>query len=283
MEEKGVGRPSTYASIVSTIQDRDYVVKQDKRLAPTALGEVVTGLMLERFNDIIDVEFTANMEGKLDAVEEGKQNWKELLHDFYGGFKKELEDAETAMEGVRLKVPDEQTDEICEVCGRNMVIKMGRFGKFLACPGFPECKNTKPLVEHMPGRCPKCGAGMLKRKSKRGFAYYACETGAECGFMSWDVPTAEDCPKCGQSLFKKSGRGRMKPFCINENCEAYLPEDKRGYYKKKTAETAEGESAEAPAAEEKKAVKKTSARKTPAKSTTKKTSAKKTTKKSKEA
>ena len=283
MEEKGVGRPSTYASIVSTIQDRDYVVKQDKRLAPTALGEVVTGLMLERFNDIIDVEFTANMEGKLDAVEEGKQNWKELLHDFYGGFKKELEDAETAMEGVRLKVPDEQTDEICEVCGRNMVIKMGRFGKFLACPGFPECKNTKPLVEHMPGRCPKCGAGMLKRKSKRGFAYYACETGAECGFMSWDVPTAEDCPKCGQSLFKKSGRGRMKPFCINENCEAYLPEDKRGYYKKKTAETAEGEPAEAPAAEEKKAVKKTSARKTPAKSTTKKTSAKKTTKKSKEA
>ena len=283
MEEKGVGRPSTYASIVSTIQDRDYVVKQDKRLAPTALGEVVTGLMLERFNDIIDVEFTANMEDKLDAVEEGKQNWKELLHDFYGGFKKELEDAETAMEGVRLKVPDEQTDEICEVCGRNMVIKMGRFGKFLACPGFPECKNTKPLVEHMPGRCPKCGAGMLKRKSKRGFAYYACETGAECGFMSWDVPTAEDCPKCGQSLFKKSGRGRMKPFCINENCEAYLPEDKRGYYKKKTAETAEGESAEAPAAEEKKAVKKTSARKTPAKSTTKKTSAKKTTKKSKEA
>ena len=283
MEEKGVGRPSTYASIVSTIQDRDYVVKQDKRLAPTALGEVVTGLMLERFNDIIDVEFTANMENKLDAVEEGKQNWKELLHDFYGGFKKELEDAETAMEGVRLKVPDEETDEICEVCGRKMVIKMGRFGKFLACPGFPECKNTKPLVEHMPGRCPKCGAGMLKRKSKRGFAYYACETGAECGFMSWDVPTAEDCPKCGQSLFKKSGRGRMKPFCINENCEAYLPEDKRGYYKKKTAETAEGEPAEAPAAEEKKAVKKTSARKTPAKSTTKKTSAKKTTKKSKEA
>ena len=279
MEEKGVGRPSTYASVVSVIQDRDYVVKQDKRLVPTALGEVVTGLMLERFNDIIDVEFTANMENKLDAVEEGKQNWKELLHDFYGGFKKELEDAETAMEGVRLKVPDEETDEICEVCGRKMVIKMGRFGKFLACPGFPECKNTKPLVERMPGRCPKCGAGMLKRKSKRGYAYYACETGAECGFMSWDVPTAEDCPKCGQTLFKKSGRGRMKPFCINESCEAYLPEDKRGYYKKKNAEAAGGE----PAAEEKKTVKKAAAKKTSAKTTTKKTSAKKTTKKSKEA
>lgn len=284
MEEKGVGRPSTYASIVSTIQDRDYVVKQDKRLAPTALGEVVNGLMMDRFNDIIDVEFTANMENKLDAVEEGKQNWKELLRDFYGGFKQELEDAQNAMEGVRLKVPDEETDEVCEVCGRNMVIKMGRFGKFLACPGFPECKNTKPLVEHMPGRCPKCGSGMLKRKSKRGFAYYACETGAECGFMSWDVPTAEDCPKCGQTLFKKSGRGRMKPFCINEACEAFLPEEKRGYYKKKTEEAQNGEAEpqNAAAPEEKKpAAKKTATKKaaTTKKTTTKKTATKKSTKK----
>ena len=272
MEEKGVGRPSTYAATISVIQDRDYVVKQDKRLMPTALGEVVTGLMVERFNDIIDVEFTANMENKLDAVEEGKQNWKALLADFYGGFKQELEAADTAMEGVRLKVPDEETDEVCEVCGRKMVIKMGRFGKFLACPGFPECKNAKPLVERMPGRCPKCGGGMLKRKSKKGYAYYACEQGAECGFMSWDVPTAEDCPKCGQTLFKKSGRGRMKPFCINEKCEAFLPEDKRGYYKKKT-ETEE------PAAEEKKPAKKTAAKKSSSKKTTKKS----TTKKSKEA
>ncbi len=277
MEEKGVGRPSTYAATISIIQDRDYVAKQDKRLAPTALGEVVTGLMVERFNDIIDVEFTANMEGKLDAVEEGKQNWKELLHDFYGGFKKELEDAEAAMEGVRLKVPEEETDEICELCGRNMVIKMGRFGKFLACPGFPECKNAKPLVEHMPGRCPKCGSGMLKRKSKRGFAYYACEQGAECGFMTWDVPTADDCPKCGQTLFKKSGRGRMKPFCVNENCEAFLPEDKRGYYKKKTtAEGTEGEPAGEPAAAEKKPAKKAAAKKPAAKKTAKKTTTKKT-------
>ena len=278
MEEKGVGRPSTYASIVSTIQDRDYVVKQDKRLAPTALGEVVTGLMVERFNDIVDVDFTANMENKLDDVETGKQNWKELLADFYGDFSKELADAEAAMEGVRLKVPDEETDEICELCGRKMVIKMGRFGKFLACPGFPECKNAKPLVERMPGRCPKCGNGMLKRKSKRGFAYYACETGAECGFMTWDVPTAEDCPKCGKSLYKKSGRGRMKPFCINEACEAFLPEDQRGYYKKKTAtEGTEGEPAGEPAAAEKKpAAKKTAAKK----ATEKKPAEKKTTKKS---
>ena len=168
MEEKGVGRPSTYAATVSTIQDREYVIKEDKRLAPTALGEIVTGLMLERFNDIIDVEFTANMENRLDAVEEGQQHWKALIGEFYEGFRQELEDAEVALEGVRLKVPEEETDEVCELCGRNMVVKMGRFGKFLACPGFPDCRNAKPLVERMPGRCPKCGSGMLKKKSKRG-------------------------------------------------------------------------------------------------------------------
>ncbi len=256
MEEKGVGRPSTYAGIVSTIQDREYVNKQDKRLMPTALGEVVNGLMLERFNDIIDVEFTANMEQKLDEVEEGKRNWKAVLADFYEGFHQEMLDAETALEGVRLKVPEEQTNEICEVCGRNMVIKIGRFGKFLACPGFPECKNTKPIVEKMPGRCPKCGGTILKRKSKRGYAYYGCEQGAECGFMTWDVPTAEDCPTCGQTLFKKSGRGRMKPFCINESCANFLPEDKRGYYKKSGDKEEEDKTAE------KKTAKKTAKKKT---------------------
>ncbi len=239
MEEKGVGRPSTYAGIVSTIQDREYVQKIEKRLSPTALGEVVNGLMLERFQDIIDVEFTANMENQLDDVEAGLRNWKDVLAQFYENFHKEMTEAEAALEGVRLKVPDEVSDEICEDCGRNMVVKIGRFGKFLACPGFPECKNTKPIVEKMPGRCPKCGSTILKRTSKRGFAYYACQQGAECGFMSWDVPTAEDCPKCGQTLFKKSGRGRMKPFCINESCENFLPEDKRGYYKK--TDKAEGE------------------------------------------
>ncbi len=232
MEEQGVGRPSTYAGIVSTIQDREYVQKTDKKLYPTALGEVVTGLMMEHFHDIIDVEFTAGMEAKLDQVEAGKQNWKALLTEFYSDFHKEMTTAEEALQGTRLKVPDEVSDEICEVCGRNMVVKIGRFGKFLACPGFPECKNTKPIVEKMPGRCPKCGDTILKRKSKRGYAYYACQKGAECGFMTWDVPTANDCPVCGQTMFKKSGKGRMKPFCINEKCENFLPEDKRGYYKK---------------------------------------------------
>ncbi len=254
MEEKGVGRPSTYAATVSVIQDREYVNKVDKRLAPTALGEVVTSLMMERFNDIIDVEFTANMEQELDDVEAGKRNWKEVLAQFYEGFHREMEEAETALEGVRLKVPDEVSEEICEVCGRNMVVKVGRFGKFLACPGFPECTNTKPIVEKMPGRCPKCGSTILKRKSKRGFAYYSCERGADCGFMTWDVPTAEDCPTCGQTMFKKSGRGRQKSFCINASCPNFLPEDQRGYYKKKT----EGE--EAP--EKKTAAKKPAAKKT---------------------
>ena len=279
MEEKGVGRPSTYAATISTIEDREYVVKEDKHLAPTALGEVVTGLMVERFQDIIDVEFTANMESRLDAVEEGKQNWKDLLADFYRDFEKELQDAETALDGVRLKVPEEETDEVCELCGRKMVIKMGRFGKFLACPGFPECKNAKPLVERMPGRCPKCGSGILKRKSKRGYAYYACEQGAECGFMTWDVPTAEDCPECGQTLFKKSGRGRMKPFCINEKCSRFLPEDQRGYYKKKT-DTQAADDSQAVGEKPKKAAagKTTAAKKTGAKTAAaKKPAAKKTT------
>ena len=279
MEEQGVGRPSTYAATISTIEDRDYVVKQDKRLAPTALGEVVTGLMKERFQDIVDVGFTASMENKLDAVEAGQQNWKALLAEFYQDFEKEMKDAEQALEGVRLKVPEEETDEVCELCGRKMVIKMGRFGKFLACPGFPECKNAKPLVERMPGRCPKCGSGMLKRKSKRGYAYYACERGAECGFMTWDVPTAEDCPECGQTMFKKSGKGRMKPFCVNEKCPRFLPEDQRGYYKKKP--TGDPENPEEPQnpeeAAEKPAAKKTTAKKTTAKKTTaKKAPAKKT-------
>jgi len=263
MEEKGVGRPSTYAATVSVIQEREYVVKTDKRLVPTGLGEVVTSLMMERFQDIIDVEFTANMENRLDAVEAGKQPWKALMAEFYQDFHRQLLEAEKALEGTRLKVPDEVTEEICEECGRNMVVKVGRFGKFLACPGFPECKNTKPIVEKMPGRCPKCGSTILKRTSKRGYAYYACEKGAQCGFMTWDVPTAEDCPKCGQTMFKKSGRGRNKPFCITETCPDFLPEDKRGYYKKAESD-ADGKV--------KKPAKKTAAKK----STAKKPAAKKT-------
>ena len=272
MEEKGVGRPSTYAAIVSTIQDREYVLKKDKKLSPTPLGEVVTNLMRERFQDVVDVEFTANMENRLDDVEAGKIGWKQVLEDFYNDFHREMTAAEEALDGVRIKVPEEETDEICELCGRNMVIKSGRFGRFLACPGYPECKNTRALVERMPGRCPKCNSGMLKRKSKRGYADYACERGAECGFMSWDVPTEFDCPVCGKSMFKKSGRGHMKPFCINEACENFLPEDKRGYKRRPAAATpAEAEAEPAPEQPESKPAKKTTEKKT----TEKKTAAKK--------
>ncbi|MBE6984899.1 MAG: type I DNA topoisomerase [Ruminococcaceae bacterium] len=256
MEEKGVGRPSTYASIVATIQDREYVIKKDKRLSPTPLGEVVTDLMLERFNDVIDVEFTANMEKHLDEIEEGNIPWKQVLRDFYAGFHQEMIDAEAALEGKRIKVPDEVSDEICELCGKQMVVKIGRFGRFLACPGFPECKNTKPIVEKMPGRCPKCGSAIFKRKSKKGYVFYACERGLDCGFMTWDVPTANDCPTCGQTMFKRSGKGQMKPFCINEECPAFLPEDKRGYKRKMPQATTENVEKDLPEETKKKGRKK---------------------------
>ncbi len=270
MEEKGVGRPSTYASIVATIQDREYVIKKDKRLSPTPLGFVVTDLMLERFDDIIDVEFTAHMESQLDQVETGKVQWKEILRSFYAQFRSRMIAAEEALEGKRIKVPDEESDEICDMCGRKMVIKIGRFGRFLACPGFPECKNTKPIVERMPGRCPNCGSTILKRKSKKGYVYYSCERGADCGFMTWDVPTSNDCPVCGQTLFKKSGRGQMKPFCINPECKEFLPEEKRGYKRRMPKATAESveEAQELPEQPKKKTTKTTK--------TTKSTKGKKT-------
>ena len=238
MEETGVGRPSTYAPTVSTILDREYVVKEGKFLRLTPLGDVVTGLMKERFADIVDLKFTARMEESLDSVEKGASNWKQVLSGFYGGFKESLDNAETALAGERIKVPDEVSDEICDLCGRQLVIKSGRFGRFLACPGYPECSFTKPIVVEMPGKCPRCGLRILKRTSKNGYTYYACEKLKECGFMTWDVPVAENCPECMQTMFKTSGRGSRKPFCINESCGNFLPEDKRGY-KRKPAESAQ--------------------------------------------
>ncbi len=289
MEEKGIGRPSTYAPTVTTILDREYVVKEGKFLKPTSLGETVTGFMEERFGDIVDLAFTAHMEATLDEVEKGRKAWKQVLRDFYGDFAHSLEDAEVNLKGVRIKVPDEVTNEICPNCGRNLVVKSSRFGRFLGCPGFPDCKFTKPIVVEMPGRCPQCGARILKRSSKKGYTYYACERGNECGFMTWDVPLKDDCPSCGKTLFKRSGRGYRKPFCINPECSAFVPEDQRGYRKKK--EEGGEENAAAPAAEEKAAPKKaaapkpaarkiaarkTAAKKTTTKKTTAKTGAKKT-------
>ena len=279
LEEKGIGRPSTYAPTVSTILDREYVVKEGKYLRTTPLGEVVTGLMKDKFPDIVDTAFTAHMEEQLDEVETGKVNWRELISGFYGGFEKELQQAEKDLDGERIKVPDEVSEEICPKCGRNLVIKSGRFGRFLACPGWPECDHTQPIVIEMPGRCPKCGGRILKKTSKRGFAYYGCENnagrnGVKCDFMTWDVPVKDNCPSCGHTMFKKSGRGFKRPFCINPECPNFLPEDQRGYKKK----PAEGEAAPAEGAEkaEKPAAKKTAAKKSAAKKPAeKKTAAKK--------
>jgi len=271
MEEKGIGRPSTYAPTISTITAHDYVIKEGKYLRPTPLGEVVTGLMKERFADIVDLKFTNHMEAELDEIENGKAQWRAVLEDFYGDFNKDLQDAETAMEGVKLKVPDVLSDEYCDVCGRQMVVKKGKFGHFLACPGFPDCTFTKPIVIEMPGKCPKCGGRILKRTSKKGYVFYACERGTDCGFITWDVPTKDYCPACGKTMFKRSGRGPLKSFCINEECTNFVPEDKR-VYKKKTPEE------KAAAAEKKEAEKKTAEKKPAAKKTTAKKSAAKTTK-----
>ena len=273
LEEKGIGRPSTYAPTISTILDREYVVKEGKNLRPTPLGEVVNGLMKEKFTDIVDPAFTANMEEQLDEVEEGKVDWKKLLGQFYGGFEKELRQAEQDTE--RIKVPDEVSDVICPKCGRNLVYKSGRFGRFLACPGWPECDHTQPIVIEMPGRCPKCGGKILKKTSKRGFAYYGCENNTSrdearrCDFMTWDVPVKDNCPSCGHTLFKKSGRGFKRPFCINPDCPNFLPEDQRGY-PKKTAKIESGKEGEAgkKAPAKKAAAKKPAAKKTTAKKTT---------------
>ena len=281
MEEKGIGRPSTYAPTISTITAREYVVKEGKYLRPTPLGETVTKLMEERFPDIVDVRFTARMENDLDKVEEGKADWKDILHGFYDGFADSLDRAEEALQGVHLKVPDEVSGEICPNCGRNLVFKSGKFGRFLACPGYPECSFTMPIVVEMPGKCPNCGGRILKRTSKRGYPYYACEKGAACGFMTWDVPVKDNCPACGKTMFKLSGKGQRKPFCINPDCENFLPEEKRGY-RRRTAKTEDSEksgpaSGEAPA--EKKSSRKTAAgKKTTAKKTAsagRKTAAKK--------
>lgn len=239
MEEKGIGRPSTYAPTISTITSHEYVVKDGKYLKPTNLGVVVTELMMERFPDIVDLKFTNHMEEELDSVESGKLYWKKLLHEFYDGFSVELENAEKALEGVRIKVPDELSDEYCDVCGKQMVVKSGKFGRFLACPAYPECSFTKPLVIEMPGKCPKCGSRILKRTSKKGYTFYACERGADCGFMTWYVPTKDFCPSCGKTLFKPSGKGQKKAFCINEECSEFVPEEKRGYKKKTTAKSDE--------------------------------------------
>lgn len=217
LEENGIGRPSTYAPTITTITSRRYVEHEGKALKPTNLGEVITDLMKEHFNNIVDAKFTAGMENSLDEVEHGNKDWVSTLHEFYDDFSETLKKAEDAMEGKRVKVPDEETDVVCELCGRNMVIKYSKYGKFLACPGFPECKNTKKIVTESDGNCPRCGKKMLLKKSKKGRSFYGCEGFPDCSFMTWNVPTKELCPNCGKSLFIKGGKsGRL--VCENEGC-----------------------------------------------------------------
>ena len=217
LEENGIGRPSTYAPTLSTILQRGYVEREGKALKPTIVGETVTRLMKEQFGKIVDVKFTAEMEKELDEVEEGKTEWVGMMHHFYDDFTEMLQSAEKNMEGTKMKIPDEETDIVCELCGRKMVVRHGKYGKFLACPGFPECKNTKTLQQETPGICPRCGKKVLAKKSKTGRTYYGCEDNPACGFMTWDIPLEEKCPRCGSSLFKTTGRMKMI-HCLKEGC-----------------------------------------------------------------
>ncbi len=217
LEENGIGRPSTYAPTITTITARQYVEHEGKQLKPTNLGEVITELMKDHFEKIVDAKFTADMENELDEVEHGQKDWVSTLHEFYDDFAATLAKAEEAMEGKRVKVPDEETDVVCELCGKKMVIKYGRYGKFLACPGFPECSNTKKIVTETEGSCPRCGRKMLLKKSKKGRSFYGCEGFPDCNFMTWNVPTAEVCPECGKLLFMKGGKSG-KLVCENEGC-----------------------------------------------------------------
>ncbi len=215
MEENGIGRPSTYAPTVSTVLARDYVEREGKSIKPTNLGEVVTNLMEKQFPEIVDLDFTAHMEKQLDGVENGKADWVGILDDFYGGFAQSLKKAEQDLE--KVKVPEVESDEVCELCGRRMVIKTGRYGKFLACPGYPECKNTKRIVETAPGSCPKCGGVLVAKKSKGGRKFFGCSNYPKCDFATWNEPTNEVCPQCGKTLFRKKGKNGGFT-CQTEGC-----------------------------------------------------------------
>ncbi len=215
LEETGVGRPSTYVSIVSTILQREYVKREKKQLVPTELGEAVVNLLKQQFPNIVNVKFTANMESDLDKIEAGEIDYIAMLHKFYDGFEETLEKAKKDMSGVKIRLQEDVTDIPCEKCGRMMVVKVGRFGKFLACPGYPECKNTKPFVIETSAKCPVCGGKVIEKKSKRGYVFYGCDNYPDCNFMTWDKPTDEICPECGKSLFKRKG-GLL--VCLDEKC-----------------------------------------------------------------
>lgn len=218
LEENGIGRPSTYAPTISTILDRHYVEFDQKQLKPTPLGDTITILLEDHFKHIVDVKFTAKMEDDLDKIEEGKEEWVDVLKEFYADFSKTLTQAEKDLDGKRVKVPDEPTDIVCEQCGKPMVIKIGPYGKFLGCSGFPDCKNTRRIVTETGGLCPKCGGKMLAKKSKKGKPFFGCENYKDCNYMTWDTPIPDACPKCGKTLFKKAGK-KGKIYCAAEGCD----------------------------------------------------------------
>ncbi len=217
LEEYGIGRPSTYAATITTITSREYVKREAKSLIPTELGEVTTKLMKERFPKIVNVKFTAQMEEDLDTVENGNEEWVTLLDEFYGDFEQTLKKAKAEMEGVKLQLKEDETDIVCDKCGRKMVVKFGRFGKFIACPGYPECKNILKYVEKTGVSCPKCGGDVIVKHTKSKRVFYGCSNYPECDFVSWNEPVNEKCPQCGEILFKKKGK---KPvvFCASEGC-----------------------------------------------------------------
>lgn len=280
MEERGIGRPSTYAPTISTILDRDYVTKENKALRPTPLGEGVTSLLVDKFQSVADYEFTANMEGKLDEVEAGKLDYIQLLKNFYDGFEDALQKAETDLEGQRIRIQDEVTDVICDKCGRNMVIKYGRFGKFLACPGFPECENTKAITEDTGAACPVCGAKVVKKKSARGFVYYSCDKYPGCPFITWDKPLKTQCPTCDSSLFRHTDRDskEVADVCLREGC-GYKSVIKEGLSPEETEKNRQRREARAAKAAERAAAKKEKE----TQKSEKKTAAKKTATKTKKA
>lgn len=216
LEEKGIGRPSTYAPTISTILARGYVMREKKQLFPTELGVMITDMMKEYFADIVDIAFTAGMEEQLDEVEEGKLDWHKVLSDFYGPFEKTLENAESKIEKVEIK--DEVSDVPCDKCGAMMVYKLGRYGRFLACPNFPECRNTKAIQVEIDAPCPKCGGKLLQKTSRKGRKFYGCERYPECDFVSWDMPVSEKCPKCGSYMTLSHTKKGDFYVCANENC-----------------------------------------------------------------
>ncbi len=205
LEENGVGRPSTYVTITSTILAKEYVVREGKQFVPTELGEAVTNLLKDKLPNIVNVKYTSRMEDDLDKIDSGDKNYIDMIRLYYDDFEEPLEKAKKEMQGVKIKLKEEETDVICDKCGRNMVVKVGRFGKFLACPGYPECKNTKPLVFKTKAKCPECGGDVIEKKTKRRTSFYGCSNYPNCHFMTWDLPTDQVCPKCGKALFKKKG------------------------------------------------------------------------------